>query len=95
MIKVGSHKEYITKFHEKSGKDKKVEVLYTYKDVKYDIDGWVDCQLFLPDDYDLVYMKVDGKKTMAGWVSGSSWHGLKLKDGDKVLYWKRKPEEKE
>ena len=79
----------------KTKKEKKVEVLYTYKDVKYDIDGWADSKEFLPDDYDLVYLKVEGKKTMPGWASGTSWHGLRYKEGDKVSYWKRKPEEKE
>lgn len=93
MIKVGTHKEYITKF-DKNGKEKKVEVVYTYRDVQYDIDGWADSNKYLPDDFDLVYMKIEGKKTMPGWASGNSWAGLKYKDGDKVLYWKRKPEEK-
>lgn len=93
MIKVGSVKEYIAKKDNKSGKMKKQEILYTYKDVKYDIDGWVDCNLFLPEDFDLVYMKVEGKKTIPGWISGSSWYGLRYKKEDVVKYWKRKPDE--
>lgn len=95
MIKVGEVKEFIEKVDKKTGKPKRVEVLYTYKDVFYDIDGWADVSKFLPDDYDLVYMKIDGKKTIPGWICGSSWQGLRLKAEDKVLYWKRKPEEKE
>jgi hypothetical protein len=95
MIKVGNVKESIQKKDKKSGKMKKVEILYSYKDVHYDIDGWADSNLFLPDDYDLVYMKIEGKKIMPGWISATSWNGLRLKPEGKVVYWKRKLEEKD
>lgn len=95
MIKVGSVKEYTQKKDNKTGKMKKVEVLFTYRDVKFDIDGWADSKEYLPDDFDLVYMKVEGRKTMPGWSIGTSWAGLRLKPTDQVVYWKRKPEEKD
>lgn len=95
MIKVGNVKEFIQKKDNKTGKMKKVEVLYTYRDVHFDIDGWADSKQYLPDDFDLVYMKIEGKKVIPGWVTGSSWSGLRIKEADQVLYWKRKPEEKD
>lgn len=95
MIKVGNVKEYIEKEDKKSGKMKRLEVLYSYKDVHYDNDGWADCREALPEDYDLVYMKVDRKNHIPGWNAGASWYGLRLKSGDSVTHWKRKPEEKE
>lgn len=95
MIKVGDVKKYIEKEDKKTGKLKKVEVLYTYRDVKFDIDGWADSKEYLPEDFDLVYMKRDGQKTIPGWVTGSTWNGLRLKSTDHIPYWKRKPEEKE
>jgi len=76
----------------KVGKD--YPVVFSYRDVKTDDDGWVDAAKYLPADFDLVYMKVEGKKTLSGWMSGNNWEGLRLKEGDKVLYWKRKPEDK-
>lgn len=57
--------------------------------VKYDEDGWVDATKFLPIDYDLMYLKVDGVKGfIRGWYSGTVWDGLKYQEGQKVLYWK-------
>ncbi|MEK7112992.1 MAG: hypothetical protein AAB875_06800 [Patescibacteria group bacterium] len=93
MIKVGSVKEYVHKKDNKTKKMKKVEILFTYKDVKFDIDGWADSKEFLPEDYDLVYMKSEGRKTIPGWACGSSWNGLRYKKEDEVKYWKRKPDE--
>ena len=65
----------------------------TYKDVHCDIDGWADSSRFMPADFDLVYLKLEGKKSISGWSTGTSWDGLKLNKDDKVLYWKRKPDE--
>lgn len=64
-----------------------------YRDVKADIDGWVDAKVYLPADFDLVYMKIKGKPTIVGWSVGKEWIGLRLKDDDEVLYWKKKSEE--
>ena len=75
---------------EKSYKDGKIK--YTYKDVKYDIDGWVDAKKYLPADYDLCLMKTKSR-TLYGWYSGLSWDGMKIKDSDQILFWKRKQQE--
>lgn len=66
--------------------------VFSYRDVKVDIDGWVDAELFLPGDYDLVYMKIDGKKSVVGWSHGTAWDGLHLKKDQEIRYWKRKLE---
>ncbi len=65
---------------------------FLYNHVAVDEDGWADCNKYLPADYDLVLVKVEGKPVMAGWISGVEWDGLKLQSNDKVKYWKRKEE---
>jgi hypothetical protein len=93
IIKVGNVKDYIITKNQNTGYQKKTPVFYTYKDVEYDIDGWADCKRFLPDDYDLVFLRLFREKTIPGWISGSSWYGLRLKKEDSVTYWKRKEDE--
>lgn len=66
------------------------EKTLTYPMVTYDADGWADASLFHPIDYDLLYLKLKGKKgVIRGWCSGNHWDGLKMQDGDKVVYWKK------
>jgi hypothetical protein len=63
---------------------------FMYRDVHFDPDGWVDASRYLPAEFDLVYLKIsDVKKTITGWIVGNSWDGLRIKPGEKVLYWKR------
>lgn len=90
MIKVGVHK---VPYVNKKGEDSLRYV--TYADIKYDLDGWVDSQKFLPADYDLVYLKIKDKPTKFGWIVGKRWDGLRVLNEDEVLYWKRIPEEKD
>jgi hypothetical protein len=68
---------------------------FSYNDVHFDEDGWADAAQFLPGDYDLAYLKLQGKPSVCGWSIGINWDGAKLEDGDKVLYWKRKPDQTE
>lgn len=73
------------------------EIEFTYKDVQKDADGWADASCFLPFPYDLMHLKVkrDGevkRGSIPGWWNGTVWDGLKLQEGDEVVYWKRKPE---
>lgn len=64
---------------------------YGYKDVTEDYDGWVDAHQFLPLDFDLVLLKVPGRKPFTGWVYQKKWDSgmvpkKVLKD---VIKWKR------
>jgi len=70
----------------KNGEEKKRKL--SYRDVKFDPDGWSDAKLFLPADFDLVFIKTK-EKTYSGWSTGSKWDGLKHKLDSEVLYWKR------
>lgn len=63
--------------------------LLNYKNVPSDYGGWVNASKFLPSDYDLVYLKVEGKPIMSGWLSMNKWDGLNINPEDKVLYWKK------
>jgi hypothetical protein len=58
-----------------------------YKNVKRDAGGWVDADNFIPEDYDLCYLKTKDK-TYVGWWTGLNWDCAKPIEG-KVLYWKR------
>jgi len=65
------------------------KLMHTYKDVKFDEDGWADTTKFLPMDLDLCILKFENK-TIFGWYSGNSWDGMRVKEGEIPLYWKLK-----
>ena len=92
--KVGNIKEYITTVA-KDGKSRKTAVPYSYRDVEYDDYGWADSKKYLPEDFDLVYMKLARERIITGWINGTHWCGVRLKQDDKVLFWKRDIEEVE
>ena len=89
-MKVGAVARYKT--HIKDNKVKKIPIFYSYKDVHYDLEGWAEASKYLPEDYDLVYLKTENKKVIPGWSIGKSWDGLRLKPEHKISHWKRKPE---
>lgn len=73
-------------FDEKKGKERK----FTYNDVQYDPDKWADASKFLPGDFDLVFLKVDGqKKKVPAWSNGQKWDGANFREEYNVLYWKK------
>jgi hypothetical protein len=86
---VGNVKEHIIVENAKTGKPSKKPIYYSYKDVLYDNNGWADSKKYLPEDFDLVHMRLEREKTVPGWVSGSSWFGLRFRSDDVVLCWKR------
>jgi hypothetical protein len=90
--KVGNIKEYYQVLNKKTGRFSRKPIYFTYKDIEYDIDGWADCKRFLPEDFDLVLMRLKREKTINGWISGLAWNGLRLKPDDEVLFWKRRLE---
>lgn len=65
---------------------------HSYLSVPKDFDGWVDASKYVPADYDLCLLKIEGKSIRPGWISGLNWNGLRVEDKDKVLFWKRKKE---
>lgn len=67
---------------------KMLSIPYKYTDVKSDIDGWTDPNLWLPYPYDLCWLKTV-HKTKTGWWTGRLWEGMRIKEGEKVLYWKK------
>ena len=89
MIKVGGIKCW-----EIHGKKREKPLRYNYSDVEFDEEGWASAAKFLPEDFDLVYLKIEGKKITGGWINGKKWDGARIYPGDKVISWKRKPEEK-
>jgi hypothetical protein len=93
VIKVGTLKGYQEKTYPKTGMSRRYPVFYSYKDVEYDIDGWADVNKYLPDDFDLVFMRLKRNRTIPGWVNGSTWEGLRFKNDDVVLFWKKNEHE--
>lgn len=65
-----------------------LDVLLTYSRVKKDFDGWVKAEDYLPEDFDLVLLKIDNgiKK---GWWAGNKWDGLRYYEGEEVKFWKK------
>lgn len=61
----------------------------TYRDVKFDSNGWADASLFIPPDYELMHLKTSLKRTIPGWAVGHNWDSYRIKDGEQVLFWKR------
>lgn len=56
-----------------------------------DKDGWVDAKLYLPEPFDLCWLKIAPEKLDFGWHTGTSWDGLRVKNTDNIISWKRKP----
>ena len=50
--------------------------------------GWADYFKFVPASYDLVTIRTREGKECPGWWSDSSWYGLRMRKGDKVIQWK-------
>jgi len=62
----------------------------SYKNVKTDIDGWADVNLFLPLNFDLCYVKTDKRRgTTTAWYTGTIWDSAMLNDDEKVIFWKQ------
>ena len=52
-------------------------------------DGWLRTDRYLPEDFELVALKVDFfAKWVPGWRRGECWEGLRVKKGSSYKYWK-------
>jgi len=63
----------------------------TYASYSKDRFGWIESK-DKPQSFDLISMVTDSHKTRIGWWTGSSWFGIKLKEGEKIIKWKKKAE---
>lgn len=64
-----------------------------YSDVPCTEDGWVTDLQYLPINYDMMLLSVDGrKKPVPAWWTGDEWEGLRFKKEYQVNAWKRMPE---
>ena len=82
MIKVGGK-------YKQEGKTK----LFTYNHVTFDKYRWADAEKYLPEDFDLVHMKLSSGKIIPGWSNGRVWEGIRLKPEHEVKAWRRQFEE--
>jgi hypothetical protein len=65
---------------------------FHWKDLMPDIYGWLAADYVRPLIYELVHMRTQDK-VLPGWWNGQFWEGLRLKESDKVILWKRKEDE--
>lgn len=66
-----------------------------YHDVPFNEEGWVSVVEWLPYPFDVVTLKafsesLERDKVFNGWWTGKEWEGLRLKEKDKVNWWRRK-----
>lgn len=62
---------------------------FVYKDAKKDLDGWIKCDDHMPHLFDLCWLRMEDGYVKKGWHSGSQWDGLKIKETDKFVSWKK------
>lgn len=68
----------------------KLERPCKYSDVPTDKEKWVHDLNYMPIPYDLMFLKLKNHtKIKSGWWDGNGWKGLRLKDEDEVVAWKR------
>jgi len=65
---------------------------FSIAQVERDEEGWADVDRFLPINYEMVQLFIEGKNNLNGWWNGYTWEGFRLRDGDRVLYWRYKDE---
>lgn len=61
-----------------------------YSDVPSDSTKWVTDLNYLPISCDMMHLRIErSPRIISGWWDGNKWVGLRLKEGDKVIAWKR------
>lgn len=54
--------------------------------------GWIDSSKYLPKDFDLLDLQTENGKIKMGWRSGNIWDGMKIKENEKILFWRKRKE---
>ena len=62
---------------------------FTYLDVRYGHEKWVDPKFCYPRMFDLVNIQVKSGE-IPGWWDGREWDGYKLEQNDIVFYWRKR-----
>lgn len=62
--------------------------VYSYTDVDFDKNGWADATKYLPDEFDLCYLRTDSGMKI-GWFCGNGWDGKTVEKWDVITKWKR------
>lgn len=63
---------------------------FRYLITKFNKEGWADASTALPIPFDLVTLLTSRDKKIAGWWTGNHWEGARLKENERVLFWKRR-----
>lgn len=71
-------------------KNLKKRMVLKYSHIPKDDAGFVTNLRYLPIPRDLLYLRRFGNdRLISGWWDGKKWFGLRLKDEDKIISWKR------
>ncbi len=62
--------------------------LFSYQDIKYDVDGWADASRYHPKRFDLVHLQTN-LRIKSGWWDGQKYSGFWITPKDEILYWKK------
>lgn len=55
---------------------------------EHQIDGWISCDQYMPEDFELVELKEEILgKVIAAWAHGMKWEGLRVRPRT-YRYWK-------
>ena len=63
---------------------------YSYIKVDCDDDFWVDASNWLPDDFDLCYLRREDGNIKVGWRSCRHWDGYSVGRHEDFIHWKVK-----
>ena len=65
------------------------ELYLSYAKTPKDNFGWVDSMKYLPMDYYMSDMKIDGRDSIIkGWINVNHWEGIRLRENDRVTHWR-------
>ncbi len=63
---------------------------FRYLVTQFDKEEWADATTAYPIPYDLVTVETNTRKKIAAWWNQTNWEGIRLKNEDTVLRWKRR-----
>jgi len=62
---------------------------FRYTKVIYDQKGYAEAEHYIPEDFDMCYLKLDDGTIKKGWWGGFAWDGASVNKYDTITQWKR------
>lgn len=67
----------------------RLNMLSCLKKIPKDSMGFVDATKYTPPMFELCQLVTDKGRTRMGWWTGFEYYGMKIKDTDKIVAWKK------